>query len=142
MDGEIGAGPRVPVTGIAEAVFSRALSVHRLSGPHTGLASGALGTGQATQGTHRGCSAGTVRLKDHRVRAGFQPDSGRVGGTRLGHHPGDLATIWRAAAAHHRAKFNRIKSAFDEDPTLPLIAAPYFRAAPWNRRSTVGGGSS
>ena len=39
-----------------------------------------------------------------------------------GHHPGDLATIWRGGCII-RAKFlNRIKEAFDENPDLPTPA--------------------
>ena len=53
-----------------------------------------------------------------------------------------MATIWRGGCII-RAKFlNRIKEAFDEDPNLPtLIAAPYFRSADRERRSTAGGAS-
>ena len=79
---------------------------------------------------HRGRPPGAVRVEDRRLRAGLQPDPGRQRRVRLGHHPGDLATIWRGGCII-RAKFlNRIKEAFDEDPNLPtLIVAPYFRSA-------------
>ena len=58
---------------------------------------------------HRGCPPGAVRVEDHRLRAGLQPDPGRLGRIRLGHHtrrPGHHLARW----LHHRAKFlNRIR---------------------------------
>jgi 6-phosphogluconate dehydrogenase len=60
----------VPVTGIAEAVFARALS------------------GSVTQrcgSVHRGRPSGPVRVEDDRLRPGLQPDSGRQRRIRLGH---------------------------------------------------------
>ena len=80
----------VPVTGIAEAVFARALSgsvAQRRA--TTGLASGTLGEkpSDAAQ-VHRGRAPGAVRVEDRRLRAGLQPDPGRQRRIRLGHHPG------------------------------------------------------
>ena len=135
----------VPVTGIAEAVFARALSgsvAQRKA--TTGLASGDLGEkpSDAAQ-VHRRRPPGAVRVEDRRLRAGLQPDPGRQRRIRLGHHPGDLATIWRGGCII-RAKFlNRIKEAFDEDPDLPtLIVAPVLPQRHRERRSTAGAASS
>ena len=81
----------VPVTGIAEAVFARALSgsvAQRKA--TTGLASGDLGAKPSSSGrqaVRRGRPAGPVRVEDHRVCAGVQPDSGRQRRVRLGHRP-------------------------------------------------------
>ena len=89
----------VPVTGIAEAVFARALSgsvTQRKA--TTGLASGDLGDRpDGREAIHRGRPPGALRLEDHRVRPGVQPDSGRQRRIRLGHHagrPGDDLARW------------------------------------------------
>ena len=122
----------VPVTGIAEAVFSRALSgssAQRTAA--TGLASGALwhrpsDARQFTEDVRQALFASKIIA----YAQGFnQIQAGSVE-HGWGITPGDLATIWRGGCII-RAKFlNRIKSAFDEDPDLPtLIAAPYFRGA-------------
>jgi 6-phosphogluconate dehydrogenase len=121
----------VPVTGIAEAVFARALSGRwRSAGPPPGWPPASWVAPNGRKAIHRGCAPGAVRVEDHRLRTGLQPDPGRLGRIRLGITPGDLATIWRGGCII-RAKFlNRIKEAFDENPDLPtLIVAPYFRSA-------------
>ena len=78
----------VPVTGIAEAVFARALSgsvAQRKA--TTGLASGELGDEAGRRdAVHRGRQPGPVRVEDHRLCPGLQPDSGRQRRIRLGHH--------------------------------------------------------
>ncbi|MGE5694547.1 MAG: NADP-dependent phosphogluconate dehydrogenase, partial [Candidatus Sericytochromatia bacterium] len=122
----------VPVTGIAEAVFARALSgsVAQRSAT-TGLASGALGEkpSDATQFTEDVRQA-LYASKIVAYAQGFNQI--QAGSTEYNWHitPGDLATIWRGGCII-RAKFlNRIKEAFDENPDLPsLITAPYFRSA-------------
>ena len=80
----------VPVTGIAEAVFARALSgsvTQRKA--TTGLASGTLGAKPSdVNAVHRRCQQGALRLEDHRLCPGLQPDSGRQRRIRLGHHAG------------------------------------------------------
>ena len=80
----------VPVTGIAEAVFARALSgsvAQRKA--TTGLASGdARRQADRCSPVHRRRQQGAVRVEDHRLRAGLQPDSGRQRRIRLGYHPG------------------------------------------------------
>jgi 6-phosphogluconate dehydrogenase len=127
----------VPVTGIAEAVFARALSgsvTQRKA--TTGLASGELGRGPDAGAD--GVAATFVEdvrraLYASKIIAyaqGFnQIQAGSID-YDWGVTPGDLATIWRGGCII-RAKFlNRIKDAFDENPDLPsLIVAPYFRSA-------------
>jgi 6-phosphogluconate dehydrogenase len=122
----------VPVTGIAEAVFARALSgsvAQRKA--TTGLASGTLGEkpGDAEKFTEDVRQA-LYASKIVAYAQGFNQI--QAGSAEYDWHitPGDLATIWRGGCII-RAKFlNRIKEAFDEDPNLPtLIAAPYFRSA-------------
>src|ERR1700694_4745322 len=122
----------VPVTGIAEAVFARALagSVAQRRAT-TGLASGTLGEkpGDADKFIEDVRQA-LYASKIVAYAQGFnQIQAGSVE-YNWGITPGDLATIWRGGCII-RAKFlNRIKEAFDEDPELAtLIAAPYFRSA-------------
>jgi 6-phosphogluconate dehydrogenase len=122
----------VPVTGIAEAVFARALSgslpQRRAAAP---LSAGTLGERPAdpaafVEDVRRALYASKIVAYAqgfNQIQAGSDEYSWNV-------KPGDLATIWRGGCII-RAKFlNRIKEAFDDDPALPtLIAAPYFAAA-------------
>jgi len=122
----------VPVTGIAEAVFARALSGSSAQrAAATGLASGILGqkpsdARQFTEDVRQALFASKIIAYAqgfNQIQAGSVEHDWNI-------TPGDLATIWRGGCII-RAKFlNRIKGAFDEDPALPtLIAAPYFRGA-------------
>lgn len=122
----------VPVTGIAEAVFARALSG---SVPQrraaTGLASGHLGqrptdAKQFTEDVRQALYASKIIA----YAQGFNQIQAGSDEYNWGITPGVLATIWRGGCII-RAKFlNRIKEAYDADPDLPtLIAAPYFRSA-------------
>jgi 6-phosphogluconate dehydrogenase len=122
----------VPVTGIAEAVFARALSG---SVPQrravAGFASGKLGqkptdAEQFTTDVRQALYASKIIAYAqgfNQIQAGSDEYDWNI-------KPGDLATIWRGGCII-RAKFlNRIKDAFDADPALPtLIADPYFRSA-------------
>jgi 6-phosphogluconate dehydrogenase len=122
----------VPVTGIAEAVFARALSG---SVPQrkatTGLASGRLGERPGDPDTFtENVRQALYASKIVAYSQGFnqiQAGSAEYGWAIT---PGDLATIWRGGCII-RAKFlNRIKDAFDADPDLAsLLVAPYFRTA-------------
>jgi len=122
----------VPVTGIAEAVFARALSG---SVPQrraaVGLAAGSLGERPAdaarfTEDVRQALYASKIVA----YAQGFNQI--QAGSAEYGWNvtPGDLATIWRGGCII-RAKFlNRIKEAFDTDPDLvSLLATPYFRSA-------------
>lgn len=122
----------VPVTGIAEAVFARALSgsvAQRKA--TTGLASGRL----SDKPTDAKAFIEDVRkaLYASKIIAyaqGFNQIQAGSAEYDWNVAPGDLATIWRGGCII-RAKFlNRIKEAFDAEPDLAtLIAAPYFRDA-------------
>ena len=122
----------VPITGIAEAVFARALSgsvAQRTA--TTGLASGSLGekpsdAQQFTEDVRQALYASKIVAYAqgfNHIQAGSAEYDWNI-------NPGDLATIWRGGCII-RAKFlNRIKEAFNDDPSLPtLITAPYFRNA-------------
>jgi 6-phosphogluconate dehydrogenase len=122
----------VPVTGIAEAVFARALSgAEAQRKATTGLASGTLGDkpGDADKFTEDVRQA-LYASKIVAYAQGFNQIQAGSAEYNWGISPGDLATIWRGGCII-RAKFlNRIKEAFDQDPQLPtLITAPYFRSA-------------
>ena len=122
----------VPVTGIAEAVFARALSgsvAQRQA--TTGLASGNLGEKPSdaekfTEDVRQALYASKIVAYAqgfNQIQAGSLEHDWNI-------TPGDLATIWRGGCII-RAKFlNRIKEAYDEEPELAtLLAAPYFRDA-------------
>lgn len=122
----------VPVTGIAEAVFARALSGSTAQRTATtGLASGRLGESPHdpdafTEQVRQALYASKIVA----YAQGFnqiQAGSDEYGWKTM---PGDLATIWRGGCII-RAKFlDRIKDAFADDPALPsLLVAPYFRGA-------------
>jgi 6-phosphogluconate dehydrogenase len=132
----------VPVTGIAEAVFARALSGsvaqrkatfrgERSDGKGQGLASGALGDkpSDATKFIDDVAKA-LYASKIIAYAQGFNQIQAGSAEYNWGIAPGDMARIWRGGCII-RAKFlNRITEAFDENPDLPtLIAAPYFRDA-------------
>ena len=122
----------VPVTGIAEAVFARALSgsVEQRKAT-TELASGDLSgrpddEKQFIEDVRQALYASKIIAYAqgfNQIQAGSNEYDWSI-------TPGDLATIWRGGCII-RAKFlNRIKEAFDDDPDLPtLIVAPYFRSA-------------
>jgi 6-phosphogluconate dehydrogenase len=122
----------VPVTGIAEAVFARALSgsvTQRQA--TTGLASGDLG--EKPSDADKFVEDVRQALYASKIIAYAQGFNQIQAGSEeydWGVTPGDLATIWRGGCII-RAKFlNRIKEAYDEDPQLAtLIVAPYFRSA-------------
>ncbi|GAY13414.1 NADP-dependent phosphogluconate dehydrogenase [Mycobacterium sp. shizuoka-1] len=122
----------VPVTGIAEAVFARALSG---SVPQrkatTGLASGELGERPTDAAQFiDDVSKALYASKIIAYAQGFNQIQAGSAEYNWGITLGDMATIWRGGCII-RAKFlNRIKEAYDENAELAtLIAAPYFRDA-------------
>ncbi|QCB51207.1 NADP-dependent phosphogluconate dehydrogenase [Rhodococcus sp. PAMC28707] len=122
----------VPVTGIAEAVFARALSGSRAQREAAvGLASGVLADKptDAEQFTHD-ISRALYASKIVAYAQGF--DQIAAGSTEYDWnlHPGDLATIWRGGCIIRARFLNRIKDAYEDNSALPsLIVAPYFRDA-------------
>ena len=122
----------VPVTGIAEAVFARALSG---SVPQRRAAAGLTAGHLGERPTDAEQFIADVRqaLYASKIIAyaqGFNQIQAGSDEYDWGITPGVLATIWRGGCII-RAKFlNRIKDAYDADPALPtLIADPYFRSA-------------
>jgi 6-phosphogluconate dehydrogenase len=122
----------IPTTGIAEAVFARALSSATDQRKQAqGLASGTLAASPTDKAKF--VDAINKALYASKVVAYAQGfDQIAAGSNEYGWnvHPGDLATIWRGGCII-RAKFlNRIREAYAENPELPsLLLAPYFRAA-------------
>ncbi|MGW0323881.1 MULTISPECIES: NADP-dependent phosphogluconate dehydrogenase [unclassified Nocardia] len=122
----------VPVTGIAEAVFARALSGSRAQRKAAvGLASGTLAdkptdVEQFTEDIRQALYASKVVA----YAQGFDQIAAGSAEYSWDLHPGDLATIWRGGCIIRARFLNRIKEAYEQDPALPsLILAPYFREA-------------
>ncbi|WP_067567196.1 NADP-dependent phosphogluconate dehydrogenase [Nocardia acidivorans] len=122
----------VPVTGIAEAVFARALSGSRAQRKAAqGLASGQLSekptdVAEFTEAIRQALYASKIVA----YAQGFDQIEAGSAEYNWDLHPGDLATIWRGGCIIRARFLNRIKEAYDADPNLPsLILAPYFREA-------------
>ncbi|MEU1994058.1 NADP-dependent phosphogluconate dehydrogenase [Nocardia gamkensis] len=122
----------IPVTGIAEAVFARALSGSRAQRMAAqGLAPGALAekpadAAQFTEDIRRALYASKIVA----YAQGFDQIAAGSAENDWDLHPGDLATIWRGGCIIRARFLNRIKEAYEQNPELPsLILAPYFRAA-------------
>lgn len=122
----------VPVTGIAEAVFARALSSsvpQREAGQ--GLPSGSLSTPS---------EPGTDFVEDVRralyaskiiaYAQGFDQITAASAEHGWDVARGDLATIWRGGCIIRATFLDRIREAYAQAPDLPtLLAAPYFAEA-------------
>ncbi|GAB2667787.1 NADP-dependent phosphogluconate dehydrogenase [Gordonia jinhuaensis] len=122
----------IPTTGIAEAVFARALSSSRDQRTAArDLASGKLAGAPTDRDRFvADINAALYASKVVAYAQGF--DQIRAGSAEYDWNvdPGALATIWRGGCII-RAKFlNRIVDAYRDDPDLPsLLLAPYFREA-------------
>ncbi len=123
----------VPVTGIAEATFARALSGHA---EQRGPAREAFGSDVADlEVTDRDTFVEDVRkaLYASKVVAYAQGfDQIRAGSEQYdwGIDLGAMATIWRGGCIIRAQFLNRIREAYDADPDLPsLLVAPYFADA-------------
>lgn len=126
----------VPVTGIGEAVFARALSsalAQREAAQKIGLPAGDTTTLEAL-GIERDAFVEDVRRALYASKLvayaqGFDEINAGSQEYGWGVQPGDLARIWRGGCII-RAKFlNRITEAYERDPELPsLLLDPYFKA--------------
>ncbi|WP_068147823.1 NADP-dependent phosphogluconate dehydrogenase [Rhodococcoides corynebacterioides] len=122
----------VPVTGIAEAVFARALSGARdQRAAARGLASGTLADKPLDVDAFvEDIRSALYASKVIAYAQGFDQIAAGSAEYDWDLHPGDLATIWRGGCIIRARFLNRIKDAYDENPELPsLILAPYFREA-------------
>ncbi|SDS08172.1 NADP-dependent phosphogluconate dehydrogenase [Corynebacterium timonense] len=125
----------VPVTGIGEAVFARALSsalAQRQSAQDEGLPSGRLSTleelgidrTEFTEDVRRALYASKLVAYAQgfdEINAGSQEHGWDI-------NPGDLARIWRGGCIIRAQFLNRITDAYDTQPDLPsLLLDPYFK---------------
>ncbi|MBL1074443.1 NADP-dependent phosphogluconate dehydrogenase [Nocardia sp. 2] len=122
----------IPVTGIAEAVFARAISGSRAQRKAAqGLASGTLAdkptdVAQFTEDIRQALYASKIVA----YAQGFDQIAAGSAEYDWNLNPGDLATIWRGGCIIRARFLNRIKEAYEANPELPsLILAPYFREA-------------
>jgi 6-phosphogluconate dehydrogenase len=121
----------VPVTGIAEAVFARALSGHP---EQRAAAQGLAGPASSTTAKADGTLVEDVRraLYASKIVAyaqGFDQMAAASKEYGWNINLGAMATIWRGGCII-RAKFlDRIRTAYDADPALPsLLVDPTFAA--------------
>ena len=122
----------IPITGIAEATFARALSGHA---DQREAAREAFGTAVSPQITDRDAFVEDVRraLYASKVVAYAQGFDHIAAGSEeygWGIDRGAMATIWRGGCIIRARFLNRIREAYDENPALPsLLVAPYFAEA-------------
>src|SRR6476469_8383965 len=123
----------IPITGIAEATFARALSGHAEQREHARAAFGS-DTGDLAV-ADRAAFIDDVRraLYASKVVAYAQGfDHISAGSAEYGWSVdrGAMATIWRGGCIIRARFLNRIREAYEADPDLPsLLVAPYFADA-------------
>jgi 6-phosphogluconate dehydrogenase len=123
----------VPITGIAEATFARALSGHA---EQRGPAREAFGSDvDPLDGPDRDAFVEDVRaaLYASKVVAyaqGFDHIAAGSAEYEWNVDRGAMATIWRGGCIIRARFLDRIREAYDDDPELPsLLVAPYFADA-------------
>jgi 6-phosphogluconate dehydrogenase len=125
----------VPITGIAEATFARSLSGHAAQREAARVAFAAAADETSFSITDRAAFIEDVRraLYASKVVAYAQGfDHIQAGSDEFGWNidRGATATIWRGGCIIRARFLDRIKDAYDEDPTLPsLLVAPFFARA-------------
>ena len=123
----------VPITGIAEATFARALSGHaEQRGPAQQAFGSELGDLAITDrdGFVEDVRRALYASKVVAYAQGF--DHIAAGSTEFGWDVdrGAMATIWRGGCIIRARFLDRIREAYDADPDLPtLLVAPYFADA-------------
>jgi 6-phosphogluconate dehydrogenase len=123
----------IPITGIAEATFARALSGHADQRVAARAAFG--GSAAALAGIDRDAFVDDVRraLYASKVVAyaqGFDHIAAGSAEYDWNIDRGAMATIWRGGCIIRARFLDRIREAYDEDPALPsLLVAPYFADA-------------
>ncbi len=123
----------VPITGIAEATFARALSGHAEQRKPAREAFGSE-TGNLDSGDRDAFIADVRRaLYASKVVAYAQGFDQIIAGSKeydWSVDPGAMATIWRGGCIIRARFLNRIREAYEADPDLPsLLVAPYFADA-------------
>src|SRR6476469_4522414 len=123
----------VPITGIAEATFARALSGHAEQREPARATFGS-DTGTIEVGDRDEFIADVRRaLYASKVVAYAQGFDQIIAGSKeydWSVDPGAMATIWRGGCIIRARFLNRIREAYEADPDLPsLLVAPYFADA-------------
>jgi 6-phosphogluconate dehydrogenase len=123
----------IPITGIAEATFARALSGHADQRTAARQAFGATANELAIDDADAFISDVRRALYASKVVAYAQGfDHIQAGSDEYGWQidRGAMATIWRGGCIIRARFLNRIREAYDDDPKLPtLLVAPYFAEA-------------
>ena len=137
----------VPVTGIAEAVFARALSgsVDPAQGHAPGLASGTLGAKPTDAAQFiDDVQQGALRVEDRRLRPGLQPDPGRAAPSTTGtSRPVTWPPSGAAAASSGPSSSTGSRRPTTRTRSWPrLIAGAVLPRRRRGRPSTAGVGSS
>jgi 6-phosphogluconate dehydrogenase len=123
----------IPITGIAEATFARALSGH--ADQRAAARARFSSSTNEWQVTDRDAFVDDVRkaLYASKVVAYAQGfDQIQAGSEEYGWQidSGALATIWRGGCIIRARFLNRMREAYDDNPQLPsLLVAPYFAQA-------------
>ena len=122
----------IPVSGIAEAVFARALSGHAeqraaargLRGPEPGWS--VREVDQFVDKVQQALYASKMVA----YAQGFDQITAASAEYGWGIDRGAMATIWRGGCIIRARFLNRIREAYEESPALPtLLVAPYFQDA-------------
>jgi 6-phosphogluconate dehydrogenase len=124
----------VPVTGIAEAVFSRALSGHPVQRAAARELAGPDATTKPDAGVHADLVEDVRRaLYASKIVAyaqGFDQMAAASQEYSWDIDLGAMATIWRGGCIIRARFLDRIRAAYDADPNLPtLLVDPTFAAA-------------
>ena len=131
----------VPVTGIAEAVFARALSSATAQRERSrGLGSGQLAAAptdkvEFVDAINQALYASKVVAYAQgfdQILAGSQEYDRNV-------KPGYIATIWRGGCIIRATFLDRIREAYAADPQLPACCWRPTSVGPWRTPSTPGG---
>ena len=123
----------IPITGIAEATFARALSGHADQREAARAAFGTAVTAPRVSDTDAFTDDVRRALYASKVVAYAQGfDHIAAGSEEYGWDidRGAMATIWRGGCIIRARFLDRIREAYDENPALPsLLVAPYFAGA-------------
>ncbi len=122
----------VPITGIAEATFARALSAHpeQRQAAQRALPGPAVEKVDDPDGFVEDVRKALYASKVVAYAQGFDQIAAASAEYGWDIDRGAMATIWRGGCIIRARFLDRIRQAYDADPKLPsLLVAPYFRDA-------------
>jgi 6-phosphogluconate dehydrogenase len=122
----------VPITGIAEATFARALSAHpeQRQAAQRALPGPAVEQVDDPDGFVEDVRKALYASKVVAYAQGFDQIAAASAEYGWDIDRGAMATIWRGGCIIRARFLDRIRQAYDADPKLPsLLVAPYFRDA-------------